>query len=241
MAMGASKLIGYDGYFATRLRELMKDKKVTQQELATSVGTTRQAISQYADGSVQPNIEKLYKIAEYFHISADYLLGMSDVATLNADTKAINKMLGLSEIAIESLKRDIELVRSCAEKGIIDVSDIDNTEVLLHEYAQHMRILNVSVINLLLEEPYRCDEEVLSLLGDVFTYEYDEEPDASFAISKVTTTEDENGDENVVAEVCDSAILKGPDLFAIRLLKLQQAVALYKKELDERKKIGDKQ
>lgn len=102
--MDASKLIGYDGIFAKRLQELMKSAKATQQDVAAAVGTTRQAISQYADGSVQPNIEKLYKIAEYFKVSADYLLGMSDVTTSNVDDKAINQMLGLSEKAIATLK-----------------------------------------------------------------------------------------------------------------------------------------
>ena len=103
--MDASKLTGSDGIFATRLHKLMKSHKVTQQDVANFVGTTRQAIAQYADGSVQPNIEKLYKIADYFHVSADYLLGIADVTASDVDDKAINKMLGLSENTINILRK----------------------------------------------------------------------------------------------------------------------------------------
>lgn len=98
------KLIGYEGTFATRLRELMNNNKITQQDLASALGITRQAISQYADGSVQPNIEKLYKLSDYFKVSADYLLGISEVKTLNIDDQAIAARLGLSDESIYALK-----------------------------------------------------------------------------------------------------------------------------------------
>ena len=69
---------GQDSIFARRLRGLMEENRTTQKELAEVVGTTRQAISQYMDGSVQPNIEKLCKIASYYGCVSDYLLGMCD-------------------------------------------------------------------------------------------------------------------------------------------------------------------
>lgn len=99
----ATKLLGFDGYFATRLRELMKNANVTQQTLANDIGITRQAISQYMDGSVQPNIEKLYKIADYFNVSADFLLGRSDVMGKNSTVNNICEKLGLSEKAVKML------------------------------------------------------------------------------------------------------------------------------------------
>ena len=75
--------------FPARLRTLMQKgidgKRVTQQDLATATGYTRQAISLYLDGSVLPNVEKLCAIAEYFGVSADYLLGLSDTSTSDKD------------------------------------------------------------------------------------------------------------------------------------------------------------
>lgn len=200
--MDASKLIGYDGIFATRLRALMKSAKATQQDVAAAVGTTRQAISQYADGSVQPNIEKLYKIAEYFNVSADYLLGLADVTASNVDDKAINKMLGLSEKAIAVLKA----------------------------------APSAATVNLLLEQSSNADGTVLEILQEIFAHA--PEPDTMFALSRATL-----GDgENVITEIMpeQSAILSDADVFAVRLLKLQQAITAYKTELDERKANGGK-
>jgi len=101
----ANIFTGYDSIFATKLRELMKKNKTTQKELSEAIGTTRQAISQYADGSVQPNVEKLYKITLFFGVSADYLLGLSEVESPDVTDKEIAKRLGLTDKAIKSLTR----------------------------------------------------------------------------------------------------------------------------------------
>ena len=149
--MDASKVIGYDGIFATRLRELMKNAKATQQDVAAAVGTTRQAISQYADGSVQPNIEKLYKIAEYFTVSADYLLGLSDVTTSNVDDKAINQMLGLSEKAIARLKKEVDITN----EYLNNFRKSEKREAKPNERPYMV----FDTISLLLEEPLRLDRK----------------------------------------------------------------------------------
>ena len=98
-------IIGHDGTFATRLRKLMEEHHTTQKELAEKVGISRQAISQYADGSVQPNIEKFYKIKEYFKVSADYLLGKTNSESTEIDDIAISNKLGLSDGAIHTIKK----------------------------------------------------------------------------------------------------------------------------------------
>jgi len=99
----------YDSKFATRLRKLMSDNKVTQQTLAEAIGGTRQAISQYADGSVLPNIEKLEKIANYFGVPCDYLVGNSDVKTTNITIKEITEKTALSEKTVAKLMNAVEI------------------------------------------------------------------------------------------------------------------------------------
>ena len=69
---------GYGGVFAIRLRELMAEHNLKQEDLAKSIGVTRQSVSQYLDGSTQPKAEKLYNIAVFFGVTSDYLLGLSN-------------------------------------------------------------------------------------------------------------------------------------------------------------------
>ena len=68
----------YNKILPTRLRELINCSNTTIAAVAESVGVTRQAVSQYQNGSTQPNAETLAKIAKHFNISADYLLGLSN-------------------------------------------------------------------------------------------------------------------------------------------------------------------
>lgn len=95
---------GYNNVFAERLRSLMDERKTTQLILANEIGVTRQAISQYMDGSAQPNIDKLYKIAIYFDVSTDYLLGKTDIKINDIDDMMIGNKIGLNENSINELK-----------------------------------------------------------------------------------------------------------------------------------------
>ena len=99
----SANLDNFNGVFPTRLRKLIHDNKTTISAVAECTGFSRQAVSQYQDGTTQPNVDTLRKIAEHFNVSADYLLGLSDVKSPDADAKAINKQTGLSERSIENL------------------------------------------------------------------------------------------------------------------------------------------
>lgn len=104
MAKQASKLKGYDNVFAQRLRTLMEKRHFTQDTLAEKAGCSRQAISQYMDGSSAPNVDKLLSIAKFFNVSTDYLLGLSDTPTNDKDLQFVCEYTGLSETAVATLR-----------------------------------------------------------------------------------------------------------------------------------------
>lgn len=58
-----------------RLYELRKEKNVLQQTVADAVGISRQAYGLYETGKREPDLETLSKIADYFGVTVDYLLG----------------------------------------------------------------------------------------------------------------------------------------------------------------------
>jgi len=64
-----------------RLYELRQAKNITQQRLAIDLGIDQTSISSYECGKYYPTIEVLIKFAEYFGVSTDYLLGLSEVKT----------------------------------------------------------------------------------------------------------------------------------------------------------------
>ena len=69
-----------DGFMVTFgkiLRELRNNSKLTQTELANSLGLAFSTISMYERGEREPDFETLEAIADYFNVSMDFLLGNS--------------------------------------------------------------------------------------------------------------------------------------------------------------------
>lgn len=64
--------------FSERVIKLRKETNITQSELAKRLGIPRTTYSNYENGNRQPDYETLQKIANYFGVSSDYLIGMSE-------------------------------------------------------------------------------------------------------------------------------------------------------------------
>lgn len=57
-----------------RITLLRKNNKLTQEQLANNLKITRSSLSQYETNSRQPDYKLLEKIADFFHVSIDYLI-----------------------------------------------------------------------------------------------------------------------------------------------------------------------
>ncbi|MDE7181495.1 MAG: helix-turn-helix domain-containing protein, partial [Clostridia bacterium] len=64
--------------FATRLKELRAVTQCTQKKLSTFLGLTPNCICEWENNRSEPSIISLTKIASYFEVSVDYLLGLED-------------------------------------------------------------------------------------------------------------------------------------------------------------------
>lgn len=104
--MPRPKKVKSDDYFKafpSVLRSLMVDYRITQQALADHLEKSRQAICCYCDGSSSPDWETLVKIARFFSVSTDYLVGETTTKSPNTEIQAICQFTGLSETAIMNL------------------------------------------------------------------------------------------------------------------------------------------
>lgn len=64
--------------FATRLRELRTEHNLSMKQLAQAINTTDGAISNWENEVNEPKISYLVRLAQFFNVSADYLLGLKD-------------------------------------------------------------------------------------------------------------------------------------------------------------------
>jgi len=64
--------------FSIRLKQLRKEYKITQPQLAQAVNITDRTLRNYESGTMEPNLSVLTALADYFQCSVDYITGRSD-------------------------------------------------------------------------------------------------------------------------------------------------------------------
>ena len=84
--------------FGEKLRQLRKERDLTQAELGTLIGVKDKVISFYEMGERTPSPKVIKKLAATLHVSADYLLGIEknpsvDVSGLDEDDIALVRSL----------------------------------------------------------------------------------------------------------------------------------------------------
>ncbi len=66
-----------------KIKQLRQASNLTQVELAKALGVSKQCVSNWENDYIQPSIEMLIKIAEYFKVTTDYLLGLGDGVSID--------------------------------------------------------------------------------------------------------------------------------------------------------------
>lgn len=61
------------------LKALRDESGITQKQLAEAIGVSQQSINKYENHNIEPDIETLIRLADYFNTSVDYLIGHTQV------------------------------------------------------------------------------------------------------------------------------------------------------------------
>ncbi|MBE5925882.1 MAG: helix-turn-helix transcriptional regulator [Lachnospiraceae bacterium] len=87
-----------------KLKSLRIEKNLTQKQVADRIGLAISAVSSYESSTRYPSFDVLVKLARIFHVSTDYLLGMTD--TRNVD------VTGLNDNEIELVSQLVDMLRN---------------------------------------------------------------------------------------------------------------------------------
>lgn len=107
--------------FPDRLQDLINNQKTlygkTIDTIGKEMGCSKTSLSEWQNGKKYPNSEQLVKIARYFKVTTDYLLGLTDTPALNADIRQVADYTGLWGTAISMLhiEKEAELNEGLAE------------------------------------------------------------------------------------------------------------------------------
>lgn len=108
----------------TRLKAVRTAAGLSQREMADRVGISNKVLSFYEQGRNTPDAVFIKRFAEVNQCSADYLLGLSDVKTQQADVRTICYQTGLSEKAVQQIKA------CCARRYLNRLLEEDNLYAL---------------------------------------------------------------------------------------------------------------
>lgn len=85
--------------FSKRIERLREKEKITQKDLAVKLGIARTTYSGYENGAREPDLETLKKIADYFEVSTDFLVGRTDDPNMyfSEEYKKLHTMIDLNK------------------------------------------------------------------------------------------------------------------------------------------------
>lgn len=81
-----------------RISLLRKAHKMNQVDLAGVMGVSKQSVSNWENSNILPSVDMLKKLADYFHVSTDYLLGRDDRTYVEVTGLPVEKVAHLQQI-----------------------------------------------------------------------------------------------------------------------------------------------
>ncbi|MBR4628560.1 MAG: helix-turn-helix transcriptional regulator [Ruminococcus sp.] len=84
--------------FYERIKELRNSLGINQVEFGKRLSVSKQCISNWESGYIQPSIDMLVRIAKTFSVSTDYLLGLNDKPTLEVEGLTNEQILHLRAV-----------------------------------------------------------------------------------------------------------------------------------------------
>lgn len=148
--------------FSRIITLLRKEKKLSQKQVATDLGISQSLLSHYEKGIRECGLEFLIKIADYYDVSSDYLLGRTP-----------QRYSDITEISDEMTKEKRNAVSQIVNKKLIQ-----NTQGVLYDYLIKIgnRKLSNNVSNYLMLATYNMFRKVYSANS--------ENPQDMFAVHK---------------------------------------------------------
>ena len=123
--------------FSERLTQLREDRGLKRQEVADALEISRASLEYYEKGQRKPDIEVAARIAKYYGVSTDYLVGVSAAqvtASDNETLKTVCDYLGISEASAEQISYLTSIGYSTNMDAILSSEIIEILTTSLDDY-----------------------------------------------------------------------------------------------------------
>lgn len=107
-----------------RYRNLRKDRKLTQDDLAQYLGLTRSAINTWEQGLSIPSVNMIISLSQFYGVTTDYLLGLDnadlvDITNLSSsDRVLVHDFVKRLSIPTKKTKKETGIIKETLANGI---------------------------------------------------------------------------------------------------------------------------
>ncbi|QOR36293.1 helix-turn-helix transcriptional regulator [Clostridium sp. 'deep sea'] len=108
-----------------RLRNLRKNISITQKDLAKILKISKGNISRYETGIREPDLDLLIKIADFFKVTTDYLLGLTNIKNCSVNEFYINDKNNEYSINLNDISEEYLLLAKKLQDEKIDPKAIE--------------------------------------------------------------------------------------------------------------------
>lgn len=112
--------------FMKRMKELRQKKGISMEELATALGVSKSRINMWENNGSVPRSDILLKIAEYYDVPTDYLLGNNTPSESPTDAKLSALQRNLGKLNEEELKKAEAVLKAVFTDIFNDEDDEDD-------------------------------------------------------------------------------------------------------------------
>lgn len=147
-----------------RIKDLREKNGMSQEELAKILqAPNRETVARWEIGSRDVKREYIIKIAETFNVTSDYLLGLSNAQSLDADIQTACKVTGLSEPTIKELKKISETLMQKTFESIILSREFKGLLFEIDSYC--LKTVKKNILEHIIAEKYIEDNSIKELVN----------------------------------------------------------------------------
>lgn len=130
---------------ALNLNKVIDEKELTLDKISKDTGIKKSSMSCYASGTAEAGADAVKKLAKYFSVSSDYLLGLTGTMTVIPEKKKACEYTGLSDEAVDVLRKGFkdqnrplysQIMSHLISEGIFDnlVKQLENSLIQQEQY-----------------------------------------------------------------------------------------------------------
>ena len=105
--------------FAKRLEQLLEERKLSKNRFADALGISNGLPSAWINTPKKPSFENLMAMADFFHVTTDYLMGRTEVRTPAGEPRLTKREMRLLE-AFRQLNEDDQLIEVGRVEALAD-------------------------------------------------------------------------------------------------------------------------